>query len=149
MRTRRKFLPWLESWRRGSFIRGSRSWHPGCSPCGWERRGFAASSLGAVAMGSAESPGQPSFCPHFFACSVCFGSLLIYFFLHPSSSRRKGRNGKSSATPFGQSQNASCSSSQHLWEQRQCSNAHFTAPGTQHCRKRNPLWCWREKCAWL
>lgn len=63
MRTRRKFLPWLETWE---LYPGVLEGHPGCSPCGWERRGFAASSLGAVAMGSAKSPGQPSFCPIFF-----------------------------------------------------------------------------------
>lgn len=91
MRTRRKFLPWLETWE---LYPGVLEGHPGCSPCGWERRGFAASSLGAVAMGSAKSPDQPSFCPNFF-CLLCLLWIITHLFLFtPLFQQKEGQERK-------------------------------------------------------
>lgn len=84
-------MPWLETWE---LYPGVLEGHPGCSPCGWERRGFAASSLGAVAMGSAKSPGQPSFCPNFF-CLLCLLWIITHLFLFtPLFQQKEGQERK-------------------------------------------------------
>lgn len=71
MRTRRKFLPWLESWRRGSFIRGSWRGTQAAAPAGGKGEDLLLVPLGQWLWGQPKAPASQasaqSFLPSLFA----------------------------------------------------------------------------------